>query len=355
MFLKETIDRNPELVTFAQSLGLPDTYVIDVDTFVENAKKIKDAAKDIDCYFMLKQVGRNPYLAKKLMEIDYPGCVAVDFREALTMINNGIHICNVGHLVQIPKALIKTIISARPDFVTCYSLDKINEINDAAKELGITQKILIKVVDDDDILYPGQEAGFKLDELIFPKFSNCEITGVTAFPCFLENEPTHNLETLFKAKEMLGVEHVNAPSCNCVEVAKSIQGSGITSIEPGHALTGTTPVPNQVEIPSVVYTTEVSHIYDNKSYIYGGGFYRRGHTKYALVNSEIVNVEEPALDSIDYYFKLNKKFSISSPVVMAFRFQIFVTRSQVALVEGLHTGSPKVIGIYSSLGEKING
>ena len=42
----------------------------------------------------------------------YVGAVCVDFREALTMVENQIPLGNVGHLVQIPRAALKKILRA---------------------------------------------------------------------------------------------------------------------------------------------------------------------------------------------------------------------------------------------------
>ena len=39
-------------------------------------------------------------------------------------------------------------------------------------------------------------------------------------------------------------------------------------------------------------------------------------------------------------------------VVMAFRFQIFVTRSDVVHIKGIQSGSEEIIGIYDSQGRK---
>lgn len=63
---------------------MPDSYLIDMDVLIDNAKKILEAAKvrNIRLYFMLKQLGRNPYIAKKLVELGYEGAVVVDFKEA---------------------------------------------------------------------------------------------------------------------------------------------------------------------------------------------------------------------------------------------------------------------------------
>lgn len=54
---------------------MPDSYLIDMDVLIDNAKKILEAAKvrNIRLYFMLKQLGRNPYIAKKLVELGYEG------------------------------------------------------------------------------------------------------------------------------------------------------------------------------------------------------------------------------------------------------------------------------------------
>ena len=73
MFLKRLLDTNKAFVDaslnlYKKGLILPDSYCIDVDMFLENAKNILNEAKkyNINLFYMLKQVGRNPYLAKKL-------------------------------------------------------------------------------------------------------------------------------------------------------------------------------------------------------------------------------------------------------------------------------------------------
>ena len=86
MFLEKVIKRNPELVRCAFALHregkiLPDTYVLDLDCICENARKMKEEADryGIELYFMLKQIGRNPLVAQKLMEaIANPGAYQKD-------------------------------------------------------------------------------------------------------------------------------------------------------------------------------------------------------------------------------------------------------------------------------------
>ena len=110
MFLKTVMERNQPLVRLGiewQQNGviLPDTYLLDYDTILENARSIKQAgdANGVQNFFMLKQIGRNPLIARALTDMGHVGAVCVDFREALTMVENQIPLGNVGHLVQIPR------------------------------------------------------------------------------------------------------------------------------------------------------------------------------------------------------------------------------------------------------------
>ena len=64
-------------------------------------------------------------------------------------------------------------------------------------------------------------------------------------------------------------------------------------------------------------------------------------------------VNPPALDSIDYHFELSEPAEIGASVIMAYRFQVFVTRSDVCLIKGIHENKPKIVGLYNSLGDEI--
>ena len=61
----------------------------------------------------------------------------------------------------------------------------------------------------------------------------------------------------------------------------------------------------------------------------------------------------PTDESIDYHFELSENSKVGDTVIMAFRSQIFVTRSDVAVVSGIQTGQPRIEGIYDSLGKQI--
>lgn len=371
MFLEKILNNHPHFVEKCIALHqagkiLPDSYVVDVNRFVDNATKIYEKAskKNIRLFFMLKQVGRNPYLAQKLVQIGYSGAVCVDFNEALLMMKYHIPLGNVGHLVQIPKHLLKKIMAYGCEVITVYSFEKLCEIQEIANELGIVQKIIVKVVHDNDVLYSGQESGIHLDMLenFIAKAQtllNIKIVGATAFPCFLYDAQqekivrTNNYHTVLTAisiMERLGlnIEVINLPSASSCEVIDLINLNNVV-LEPGHALTGTTPahILEREENPAVVYISEVSHHYNGASFVYGGGHYRRSNIKYALINNNLTTVTAPSDESIDYYFKVAGLHPISSAVVMAFRFQFFVCRSRVILLE-----NDVIVGEYTCLGEQ---
>lgn len=381
MFLDKTRQRNPGLLKAALELHAsgrirPDTWVVDLDTLLENAGLIlKEAQKHgLGLYYMTKQFGRNPLIASKLQAMGYSGAVAVDYKEASVLLDAGLKLGHVGHLVQIPSFEIPKILKARPEVVTVYSFEKAEEISKASSKMGQVQPLLLRIWNEDGPRYPGQEAGFNLFDLKgalwkLGALDGIRVAGVTAFPCFLYNEEkqdvvsTSNAALLARASEWMrshlppssGLQ-VNMPSVTCVRTLPDIAALGGTHAEPGHGLTGTTPlhaVSDQPEIPAMVYVTEVSHHWGRSSMVYGGGFYRRGMMKKALVEGKETMVYPPDPLSIDYHFELDGRFSVGSPVLMAFRAQMFVARSDVAVVEGIHGGKAKLAGIFDPLGYPI--
>ena len=382
MFLDVTTRRNSKLIDVAfdlhqKGLVLPDTYILDVDAIESNASSLaKDAEKQgIRLFYMTKQFGRNPYVAQRIHDIGIEKAVVVDYKEALIMMDQGLPLGNVGHLVQIPKQLLKRIMAYGAEFITIYSLEALQQIIDVSVELNIKQKVLVKVIETGDQIYEGQFGGFHLNELpsiakLSSKNKSVEIAGVTSFPCFLFDgksklTPTNNVQTIKKAKKIFeesGIEitEVNIPSATCHETIPLIKEIGGTQGEPGHALTGTTPLHAKLdlpEIPAMVYVSEISHNLDGKAYFYGGGYYRRGHLESVLIKNgdSVINdsVESFSDENIDYYLSTSKEHSIGSTVIAAFRTQIFVTRSDVAVVSGIQKGIPKIEGIYDSLGNLI--
>lgn len=384
MFIEAVLKNNPILAEIAAKFHKsgqiePDTYLIDLDMVRRNAELISKAGKEqgISLYFMTKQFGRNPVIARAISEAGIDKSVAVDFDEARKLYRSGIKIGHLGHLVQIPKACIKEALKMRPEVVTCFSADMARELSDAAGEMGLVQDVLLRVIDDGDYFYPGQSGGIKFDALEsvarkIKKLPNVNVVGVTSFPCFLYNEhtdklePTNNVSTIIKAAKLLKdmgfeINQINGPSATCVSSIPLLKRLGVTHGEPGHALTGTTPIHakgKEPEGPAIVYVTEVSHLEDNKAFVFGGGFYQRSKMKRAYLPDKkvLLDVEELPPESIDYYSTVHtcgNELHLGDTVIYSFRTQIFVTRSKVAVVDGIQKGNPKLLGIFNSLGDEI--
>lgn len=385
MFLDLLQKRNSCLLQTAFDLhrdGLiePDTYILDMDALKYNGKAIKAEADKygIRLYIMTKQLGRNPYVAAELMKLGYDGAVAVDYREAELLYQSGIKLGHVGHLVQVPAHLVERVLNMRPEVITVYSLEKAHEISRVARKMNITQKIMLRIVDENDMILPGQEGGIGTKALleqtsIILDMPNIELCGLTSFPCFLVDKDqkkikeTHNVSTLVQSGRLLeahfGIKlsQINMPSVTCTSSIGKIAEMGGTHGEPGHGILGTTPIHaliDQVEIPAIVYVSEISHNFDNMSYCYGGGHYRRSQMESALVGKDLrsadrIDVQIPDSDAIDYYIGLKKHANIGDTAVFSFRSQIFVTRSQVAVVKGISEGKPQVVGIYDSHGSLV--
>ena len=222
MFIEKLQKDNANLIDAACRLHqegklLPDSYVVDLEQFRKNASFMKKAADDkgIRLFFMLKQLGRNPVLAKELVEMGYEGAVVVDYKEAQVMMRHRIPIGNVGHLVQVPQVMLRDMVDYGPEYITVFSEEKAKAVSQAAVSLGKVQKLMIRVCDDSDMMYSGQTAGIPLKDL--PRFlehtmgyQGIRVAGVTSFPCYLFREdlgdiaPTANLRTVMRAVDIFG-------------------------------------------------------------------------------------------------------------------------------------------------------
>jgi predicted amino acid racemase len=386
MFVDATLRRNPALVDAAFALHrdgrLPaNCYVIDVDTVGANAAVIAQeaAARGLSCYQMTKQFGRNPLVASAVAERGIPKVVAVDIDEARVLAKAGLSIGHVGHLVQIPRGQLGAAMDLAPDVVTVFGLEQAAAVAGAARAAGRSQPLLLRVVGEDDVFYPAQRGGVPLDDVVRVAETvggtlGVSFAGVTSFPCLLWNpetsriEPTPNLATLGTAVERLAaagipVAVVNAPSATCVATLDVLASAGATQVEPGSALTGHTPlhaVTDQPEVPAMVYLTEVTHRLGDTVYTLGGGFYPRSRAASALVRAGAgtvpAAVEPDPADAIDYYGCLRPgdaaAVRVGDPVVYAFRSQVFVSRSFVAVVAGVAT-EPRVLAIHDHAGNRL--
>lgn len=384
MFLKATLKNNPELINAATRLhqnGLiePNTYCIDLDMVRKNTGIIADTARKygISLYFMTKQFGRNPLVAEAIVESGIDKAVAVDLDEARVLYKKGIKIGHLGHLVQIPKGAAAEALDMAPEVITCFGVEKAVEINEAARERKKIQPILLRVVEDHDFIYPCQEGGVKLQNLEITaekirKLTHVELTGVTSFPCFLFNEEsgrieaTNNAVTVKKAADLLkdmgfNIRQINGPSATCASSIPILKAMGITHGEPGHALTGTTPLhagEGEPEGQAMVYVTEVTHVFEDRAYVIGGGFYPRSRMQKAYIPSKhlLLDVDDIPPEAIDYYVpvKIGKnEVEVGDTVIFSFRTQIFVTRAKVALIDGVEKGAPELLGIFNSMGDEL--
>ncbi|MCW8111028.1 YhfX family PLP-dependent enzyme [Yersinia intermedia] len=383
MFLKTLLKQNTKLIDAAISYWqqgeiYPDSYVIDVEQTEANARLLVATANryQIKLYLMSKQFGRNPELCRRLLACGFQGMVAVDFKEARQLYRHAIPVAHVGHLVQPPSAMVASIVRQRPEVITVFSLEKAREISQAAHHQHHIQPLMLKVFQPGDLLYAGQEAGFALENLpatiaAINEMPAVRLVGITHFPCMLydplsrQTLPTANMHTLLAARDILltqgiSLEQINAPSATSCTTLPQLAQLGVTHSEPGHALTGTIPANqhgNQPEQISMLYLSEISHHVADSSYFFGGGYYRRGHLQNALVwhgNRFSQSVVSPMEDSsIDYCLRLAGKFPIGSPTIMSFRTQIFVTRSDVVLIDGIQSGKPRLLGCYDSLGNQL--
>lgn len=203
------------------------------------------------------------------------------------------------------------------------------------------------------------------------KLEGIEIAGLTSFPCILIQDDvptiTPNVKSMQTAKLFLmnrGYEklEMNMPSATSTATMKLLKENGATQGEPGHALIGTTPLhasQNLEEKPAMVYVSEVSHLYNDHAYVFGGGFYPRSHMKEALVGTNRQNLKRvPTIDNvptnIDYYGSLaTDGVRVGDTVIYAFRTQVFVTNAHVAVLKNI-SANPELVGIYDSMGNLID-
>lgn len=383
MFLDAVLARNPELVDVAVSLHRsgavpPDTYVIDADTVEANAALLAGEAErlGLSLWFVVKQIGRNPALIGAIAR-HIPRFAAIDPYEARLLHDAGARAGNLGHLVQIPPRLLPEMLGRRPEAVTVFDVANARAVSDAARQLGFVQDVLVRLEGTDKV-YPGQEGGVPLAGLddfaaAAEALPGIRIAGVTAFPCVLCDPvtgaptPTQNFQLAITARELLAARghqglKLSAPSATSMATLPLLAELGATHGEPGHALTGTTPLHavdhQQPERPAYVYVSEVAHtLADGRPAIHGGGFYPRARIHDALLPRTGLRlpVQDAPAENIDYYRLLQRPthagdVEIGDTAVLAFRTQIFVTRSTVAVVAGLSTGEPRLTGLYDAQG-----
>lgn len=393
MFLNATIHRNPQLIRAAIELhqsrmAPPNTYVIDLDSVLDNTRKIVDAARHagIKLYGMTKQHGRNPLLGRAMVAAGIQKAVAVDFDEANTLYAYGVPIGHIGHLTQVPDGALQAALRMAPEVITVFCEQKAQRIDEAARQLHNVQALLVRVTREGDFFYESQEGGLDITALDralarIAKMKGVRVEGVTTFPCLVfdpqkgEAVPTRNLDTILMAAEIvrkvLGRDkiQVNGPGMTAAGTIPILARAGVTHAEPGSSLTGHTPLHahgEQPERPAMVYVSEVSHRIGDRIFTYGGGFYQRGRMEAAIItsspeaafNKPPLPVKPRSAEVIDYYGEVQGNAGegcrIGDSVVYAFRSQVFVSRSYVAVVTGVERGRPELLGLFDHLGNPLD-
>lgn len=392
MFLDLLRRRNPELLAAIAVLHasgeLPaNTYAIDLDAVSRNASAFvaESARYGLTPFAMTKQIGRNPDVSRALVAAGLTHAVAVDLQCAIAAAAGGLAIGHLGHLVQIPRHEASPAAALAPLYWTVFSETKAREAGAAALRYGRTQDVLLRITAHGDRFYRGHEGGFDSEDLLaeadrIDAIPGVRFGGITTFPATLFDQEsgtakaTPNRATLTRAAALLADAgrtgfQVNAPGTTSISVLGDLAEAGATQVEPGHGLTGTTPlhaVQDLVEEPAIAYVSEVSHIFDGRAYVFGGGLYvdpvlGDNPTSAIIVAlgttpSEVapLPVEMPAANVIDYYATIplpaGSTVAVGDTVIFGFRAQVFVTRASTAAISGISTGTPRVEGIWAADG-----
>ena len=389
MFLDLIRRRNPGLIEAAiqlhqQGLLPANATVIDLDTVEANAAILAAAGKSagLEVFGMTKQMGRNGDFLKAIKAGGIGRVVAVDMECARAGTRAGLGLGHVGHLVQVPRAEADAAASMNPDYWTVFNLDKAREAGAAMARHGYTARLLIRIHAEGDRFYTGHEGGFPAAEIVaiadaVDAIPGARFAGITTFPALLfDNEtgkvqPTHNLATLARARDALAKAGrtniaVNAPGTTSSVMMPALAEAGATQAEPGHGLTGTTPlhaIRDLPERPAAVYLSEVSHLHAGRAFCFGGGLYIDpvfpDYTVRAVVAREptvdaLASVELPPPAAIDYYGMIDSsgpvKPAVGDSVVFGFRQQTFVTRAYTAGIRGIASGKPEVATIHDAFG-----
>ncbi len=395
MFLDAIERRNPDLIRATVALHQegqipPNTVVFDLDTVVANAEKIKQRARalGLKLYFMTKQISRNPLIAQRIVDRGVPQTVCVEVDCARQLFRSGVMIGHVGNLVQIPTGELKSVLRMRPEVMTVHTLRKAEQVSQVAQRLGIVQDLLVRVRNDGDVFLAGMEAGVHLDQL--PSVArhmlalpSVRLVGVSTFPALYYKverravEPTPNFQSALRGAEILleagaQVTQINTPGNTSTVTLETFARLGSTHVEPGHGFLGTTPLhltEDLPEVPASVYLSEVAHTVGGYAYSHGGGHFiddrqwaPPGWERTAMVGDDPDSIfdnrvpfvgtgprETGGQGFLDYHGVLDpqgRRAEVGDSVIFGFRVQSFATRANTAVIGGIQSGSPQLLGVW---------
>ena len=391
MFLKALQSRNRAFLEAAVALHQAGrvpagAYLLDLDTMTENARLMSaEAARlGLDVLAMTKQIGRNPPALDALKAGGIDRFVAVDMACARPIHASGHGLAHIGHLGQIPRHDAAEAAAMRADYWTVFNEEKAAEAARAAHARGHEQALIARIQAPGDAFYSGHEGGFDAVAVeavadALDRAPGGRFAGLTTFPALLFDEasgearPTPNLATLSEAASRLGKQGrhdlvINAPGTTSARVMAALAEGGATQVEPGHGLTGTTPLHARTDLPerpAMLYLTEVSHLHEGRAYCFGGGLYIdpvfEPYPLKALVGpdpeaalAQEVDAAAPDPAMIDYYGQLlpepHQRAEVGDTVIFGFRAQAFFTRAVIVPVAGIGSGRPEAKGVWTTDG-----
>src|SRR5262249_40176616 len=145
-----------------------------------------------------------------------------------------------------------------PDFWTVFNFEKAGEAAKSSKARGRSQPLLARIQTSGDQFYRGHEGGFEAGDVVevarrLDSLDGGRFAGITTFPALLFDPATRrvkttpNVVTLERAAAALqkaghrNIE-INAPGTTSTVMLEALAKAGATQVEPGHGLTGMTPL-----------------------------------------------------------------------------------------------------------------
>ena len=121
------------------------------------------------------------------------GAIAIDMEEAKSLHRSGFRVSHVGHLGQVPRGDVRYVLETlKPEVMTVYNLDKARQISDAAKSIGTTQKLLLRVIGAGEIAYDTLGGGVYEKDILsearaLSALPGVKLAGVTTYPAMRYN------------------------------------------------------------------------------------------------------------------------------------------------------------------------